>query len=105
VPVFVLVWEFVVRPEAESAFELLYGPDGGWARLFSAQPGFVGTELLRAHGPPPRYLTVDRWESRKRYESFRRRAAAEYEGLDREGQMLTESERFVGAFVAVGQAP
>ena len=99
---YVLVWEFRVRPGAEATFEQLYGATGGWVALFVAAPGYRGTELLRAEGGPRRYLTIDRWESRRAYEAFRQRAPARYRELDEVGEGLTEAEALVGKFTALG---
>ena len=99
---YVLVWEFRVRPGAEAAFEQLYGPAGGWVALFATAPGYRGTELLRAEGAPRRYLTIDRWESRHAYEAFRRDAPARYQELDAVGEGLTEAEALLGEFTARG---
>ena len=95
---YVLVWEFHVRPGAEAAFEELYGPAGGWVALFAGSPGYRGTELLRADAAPGRYLTIDRWESRRAYEAFRQGATALYRELDEAGEGLTEAEALVGEF-------
>ncbi len=45
--VFEIVWEYEVRPEKVAAFEVLYGPEGDWAYLFSRADGYVETRLLR----------------------------------------------------------
>ena len=37
--VFEIVWEYEVRPEKVAAFEVLYGPEGYWARLFRRAAG------------------------------------------------------------------
>jgi heme-degrading monooxygenase HmoA len=100
--VYVLVWEFRVRPGAEAAFEQLYGPAGGWVALFASAPGYRGTELLRAEGAPLRYLTIDRWESRGAYLAFRQGAPARYRELDDVGEGLTEAEALVGEFTGGG---
>lgn len=47
---FVVVWEFRVRPGQEAEFEARYGPDGDWARLFRLGEGYGGTVLLRDPG-------------------------------------------------------
>lgn len=98
----VIVWEFRPKPGKEREFETAYGPAGDWVRLFRSGPGYLGTELLRALRDPRRYLTVDRWESREVYDSFRATRAADYDALDRRFEGLTESETELGSFSRAG---
>jgi heme-degrading monooxygenase HmoA len=97
---YLMIWEFRVSAESCEGFERLYGPEGGWARLFRTGSGYLGTELVRDQDDPERYLTLDRWISRADHDAFRASHAAEYEALDREGETLTASERKIGAFTA-----
>jgi heme-degrading monooxygenase HmoA len=103
--VYVIIWAFRPRPGREPEFEQAYGPGGGWATLFRAAPGYLGTDLLRAADGSGRYLTVDRWQSRAAYEAFRAASPAEYENLDRAGEDLTSSEGRVGDYVLVESLP
>ena len=96
--VFEIVWEYEVRPEKVAAFEVLYGPDGDWARLFRRADGYVETRLFRDTARPMLYLTIDRWLSRVAYEAFARAAGPAYAALDRRGEALTVHERRLGAF-------
>jgi heme-degrading monooxygenase HmoA len=98
---YVIVWEFTVRPDSEEAFTKLYGPVGEWVALFRDAPGYLGTELLRADDGSARYLTVDRWRSAADSAKFRRTVAVAYAALDAEGEALTEAERYIGEFVTV----
>ena len=98
----VCVWEFVVAEGSRNAFEDSYGPGGRWARLFSKGAGYLGTELLRDHTDPNRYLTIDRWRSERDYLAFRNRFKAEYEDLDRQCEAMTIRELKIGDFVEVG---
>jgi heme-degrading monooxygenase HmoA len=59
-------------------FERAYGPNGEWAKFFSAGRGFIGTELLRDIEHPDRYLVIDRWESREAYNEFAESHRDEY---------------------------
>jgi heme-degrading monooxygenase HmoA len=95
---YVVIWKFRVRQGAEGAFAAMYGPSGGWATLFRTSPGFLGTELLRDLEGARRYLTIDRWQSRDAYDSFRRDRRAEYDALDHEGASFTNVESLVGDF-------
>jgi heme-degrading monooxygenase HmoA len=97
---FVAVWEFWVRPGVEAEFEKAYGPDGVWVRLFSADPAYGGTKLVRDVSAPRRYVTLDLWESRVAYEEFRRLHAEEYRAIDEVCEGLTEREAKIGEFEA-----
>ena len=95
---FEIVWEYEVRPEKVAAFEVLYGPEGDWARLFRRADGYVETRLYRDTARPMLYLTIDRWLSRAAFEAFIQTAGQAYTALDRRGDALTARERRVGAF-------
>jgi heme-degrading monooxygenase HmoA len=97
--VITIVWEFVVKEDALAAFASAYGPQGEWARLFSAFPGFLGTTLLRDRGNARRFLTLDRWESEAHFNRMKNDGRAEYERLDRLFGAFTESERKIGVFL------
>jgi hypothetical protein len=63
---FVVLWEFDVKPGCEGRFESIYGPEGDWVRLFPSEPSYVRTDLLRDAARERVYVTCDYWESRKR---------------------------------------
>ena len=96
-----IVWEFRPRPGMEREFEIAYGPGGEWAALFAKSEGHLGTELFRDPLDPSRYLTLDRWVSRKAFETFRRLHSQEYEALDRRFEELTSHEAALGSFETV----
>lgn len=95
---FVIIWEYRVRPAHESAFEQVYGPNGEWVRLFQRGEGYLRTELLRDADVARRYVTIDRWASAAAYEAFRRQWQSDYEALDARCEPLTEHEARLGAF-------
>lgn len=95
----VAIWEYELRPGAESAFEALYGADGGWTVLFRQHEGYLETELLKDAGTG-RCLTIDRWRSQADYAAFLATAAPRYAELDAEGDALTMAERQVGRYDA-----
>lgn len=99
---FVAIWEFQVKPDAISAFERIYGPNGDWAQLFHESPDYLGTELLRDLNNPGRYLTLDRWTSREALQSFKRDHHAAYADLDQRCEALTEHEALLGEFDTAG---
>lgn len=102
---YVLVWEFRPRRGREAEFEAAYGPDGEWVRLFRGGEGYLGTELHRDTADARRYLTIDRWASRRAYESFRAAHRDAYEAIDRRCEALTERETSIGSFETAGRGP
>ncbi len=97
---YVILWEYVVRPGKAKAFAQAYGPDGAWAELFGRADGFLGVELLQQEDEPDRYLTIDRWRSRADFEAFKARFEADYHRLDEAFAELTVEEDRIGAFTA-----
>ena len=95
---FVVVWQFEIAEEKIAAFEAAYGPNGSWAQLFRASPGYRGTELLRDAFIPGSYLTIDRWNSENDFRAFRKEHDAEYEALDRSCDAMTARETRIGAY-------
>ena len=95
---FVTLWEFEVKSGSEELFERTYGPDGAWAQLFRRDAQYRGTRLLRDVGAARVYVTTDSWESRKAYEEFREKFAAEYAELDRICEGLTAGEKHLSEY-------
>jgi heme-degrading monooxygenase HmoA len=93
-----ILWEFHVKESRREEFETHYGPDGSWAQLFRAAPGYVATELLSDRENPLRYVTIDHWSSREQWLEFRKRYAKEYEAFDRECEGLTTREAPLGEY-------
>jgi heme-degrading monooxygenase HmoA len=95
---FVVIWQFEIAQEKESAFEAAYSPEGAWAKLFHSSPDYRGTELLRDAYIPGAYLTIDRWSSEEAFRAFRKEHDSAYEALDRACDPLTSSETRIGAY-------
>jgi heme-degrading monooxygenase HmoA len=98
---YLMVWQFRPRPGSEQRFEEAYGRRGPWARLFATGPGFIRTDLTHDLDDPGRYLTLDFWTSKEAYQEFRAKHAAEYAAIDRECEVLTADESWVGEFSRV----
>ena len=96
------LWEFQVKPDAISAFEATYGPDGAWAQLFHHSTDYLGTDLIRDLDHPERYLTIDRWTSREALHQFKHDHQSAYQELDLQCESLTEREFFLGEFESAG---
>jgi heme-degrading monooxygenase HmoA len=99
---YVIVWEFVVRPEKMDAFVAAYRSDGAWAHLFAKADGYVGTELLLAteRDQGTTYVTIDRWKTAEDFTRFQEQFGDEYKALDTKLEGLTMSERKLGTFIS-----
>jgi len=67
---FVILWEFEVKPGCEQSFESAYGPEGAWTQLFRRDPGYLKTLLLKDPSGTRMYLTLDFWHSESAFQSF-----------------------------------
>ena len=95
---FVILWEFEVKPGSEGGFENAYGPEGAWVRLFQRDTHFRGTQLLRDSSRPLLYFTLDFWDSETAYNNFLNANRTAYEELDRRNEQFTLRERHIGSF-------
>jgi hypothetical protein len=94
----------MAQPEARLEFENFYGPDSEWVQLFRHSKAFLGTELLHDRNAENRYVTLDYFVSQTGFDAFLRDFRQEYEALDRRCDSVRESEREIGAFVALGSS-
>ena len=95
---FVVLWEFEVKPEHAERFEKVYGPGGDWDSLFHTDPAHAQTRLFRDTTRSGVYLTADFWLSRESYEEFLATRRSEYKTLDAATEKMTQRERKIGAF-------
>ncbi len=106
---FLVLWEFEVKPGNERRFEQVYGPGGDWDSLFRSDPNHAGTQLFRDTVRIDVCLTADCWLSRKSYEEFLALRRSEYKALDAATEDLTLNERHIGSFetdsVSINRAP
>jgi len=98
---FIITWEYQVKPEKQAEFKTIYSPNGAWVELFKKSTGYLGTELLRDGTNPRRYLTIDRWNSKEEYEVFLSQWEMEYKALDAQCEGLTESESLIGKWTTI----
>ena len=101
---YMILWEFHVKPGWEERFERAHSPEGDWARFFTQGKGYQGTELDRDLQRKGRYLTADYWTSQATYESFREQRLGEYRALDKQCAGLTRRETALGKFLCRGAA-
>jgi heme-degrading monooxygenase HmoA len=102
---FVVLWEFEVKPGNEGRFERVYGAGGDWDSLFHRDPHYAGTYLWRDMSRSGAYLTADCWHSRAAYESFLAAQEAAYKLLDAATQELTTREHKIGTYEQVRPGP
>jgi hypothetical protein len=95
---FVILWEFEVKPGSEDRFQVVYGADGPWVRLFRRDPRYRQTFLLRDPARPLFFFTLDFWDSESAYDEFLFNNKSTYEALDRATEGLTDAERLVGRY-------
>jgi heme-degrading monooxygenase HmoA len=93
-----IVWEFIVKQEAQGQFELVYGPGGAWSKLFGKSPGFRGTTMLHDIDNPRRYLIIDLWDAADQQAQALSEWPEEYARLNADLEDWTESRIKVGAF-------
>jgi hypothetical protein len=86
------VWRYDVPTDVREEFEREYGPDGSWARLFAASPGFVATSLYVDVGSPTSYLTVDRFTDDEAWQRFRAGHDTAYQALGERLRYLTTAQ-------------
>ena len=95
---FVILWEFEVKPGCETAFEFDYGPTGPWVLLFRQDSRYLETRLLRDPFRQQIYLTVDYWSSRESYLQFQETHRDEYRAIDAQCEALTLNESKLGEY-------
>jgi hypothetical protein len=102
---FLVLWEFEVKPGNEERFERVYGAGGDWDSMFRRDSNHAGTYLFRDMAKPRVYLTADYWVTQGAYKDFLQREEAEYKRIDAEAESLTAAERHVGSYETAGVAP
>src|SRR5215208_7498983 len=96
---YIMVWEYQVKPGRVADFEEIYASDGLWTQLFKKQADFLSTELLQDSDHPQRYITIDRWASSEAYNSFHTKWQDEYKALDEHCKDFTDRESFLGTLL------
>lgn len=95
---FVILWQFEVKPGNQARFEIAYGADGPWAQLFRGDAAYRGTQLVRDSSHDYRYFTLDFWNSETAYRAFLAAHRHTYDELDLSLQGLTRNEQHILSF-------
>ena len=95
---FVILWEYEVKPDREEMFEKAYGPRGDWALLFQTDPHYRETRLLQDVSRPHCYFTLDYWDTENDFTQFKAAHGNAYGEIDHATEGLTLSERRLTAF-------
>ena len=98
---FLVVWEFEIKPECADRFRLVYGSDGDWVQLFRRDENYRQSILVQDPSRLHVYLTLDFWNSRQAYEAFKQCHHDAYLSLDQASEDLTLAERLIGSFEQV----
>jgi Antibiotic biosynthesis monooxygenase len=98
---YVIIWEYHVKPARLNDFEKIYGESGKWVELFQKGHGYLGTELLHDSSDPGHYITIDRWISFTDYKSFLSSWKKEYENVDVQCESLTDQEILLGKWQSI----
>ena len=67
---FLVIWEYKIKPGSEEEFEKSYGKHGEWVKFFSSSKDYLGTELIKATDVSRSYITIDRWTSEEAYINY-----------------------------------
>jgi len=94
---YIILWEYIVKPGHETEFERIYGLNGDWIQLFQRVDGYLGTDLLRDTENSRRYITIDRWTSSIAFAAIQEQHRLEYEIIDARSEFLTEQQTRIGA--------
>jgi len=90
--VYIVIWEYHVKPENQTEFETIYASNGEWAQLFKKGKGYLGTEFFHSEEHASVFMTIDRWATREDYETFLTQYQSDYKALDNRCEDLTEGE-------------
>lgn len=99
---FVYIWRYAVRAGMKEDFLKAYCQDGEWAQLFSTDPSYIRTDLLKSSDDADVYMTVDYWTSRDARDAFREKHRVAFDALDRKCEAYTKRETLIGDFIVMG---
>ena len=94
---FAYIWRYVVDSHKREFLDA-YGAGGEWVKLFSRDPNYIETILLRDADDENRYITIDYWTSRSARDAFQDKYRDEFLELDKRCEVFTSNEEFRGDF-------
>ncbi|HCM76506.1 MAG TPA: hypothetical protein DIS90_08985 [Cytophagales bacterium] len=100
VKVFAYIWEYKVKTEHIDAFEHAYGPHGDWVQLFKNGDGYITSELHGDINNTNHFVTIDYWTSKEALDKFKKVYHSQFNELDKQFELYTESEKHIGDFVS-----
>lgn len=92
-----ILWNYEVEASKQAEFEKEYGRNGGWFKFFEECDDYLGHDLLK-NTSGNSYTLIDRWISKKEYDSFLKANKAEYDQLNEKFGSLYTSETQAGTF-------
>jgi heme-degrading monooxygenase HmoA len=98
---FIILWEYTVRPEHQPVFLKYYEAKGEWANFFRQADDYIATELLAMDSDELIFMTIDRWKTQQAYRQFINDHSERYHELDRLCEELTTQEKLIGQYFTV----
>ena len=88
-----------MREGKRAEFEVVFGPDGIWARFLRQAEGYIATEVNCESVSDGQYRVRDHWSGHRGFEIFREHCSEEFARFDREVvDELVEKQEFVGSY-------
>lgn len=99
--VYSVIWKYKIRPENKEKFEIEYGSNGTWSRLFNQSENYRVSFLLKNEDDADTYLLVDTWINKQSYEDFIKTNQETYDNISSRFEYLYLSEEKIGSFNSV----
>ena len=97
---YIIVWKYTIKPEFRDRFELEYGSEGKWSKLFRESKSYRGSHLHRDVMNPNVYLLIDTWTDKNAYDNFKRVNSLGYEEQSKNFEYLYENEELIGSYTS-----
>ncbi len=92
------IFQYYVEPDNDRLFNILNGPKGDWEKFFKKSDFFIDTQLLKDEEQPGKYVTLDMWVSREKFDEHVSQNQGEYDDLCARNAELYSECRLVGNF-------
>ena len=93
---FLIIWRYKVRSEYIELFELEYGNNGAWVRLFNESPDYRGSFLYKDSNLSDTYVVIDCWKDELSYLIFYKLIEDIYSKMNRRFANIYLSEEKIG---------